>query len=202
MKFGIPLGALNAHFHLDAAEAAERLGFESVWMPEHLVLPVTMKGSPHPRRRPSAGSAHDAGLRRVHLPRVPRGPLPEPPPRNPRLQHRPPPPVRRGPRRPDTRRAQRWPGRVRDRRELARRGVGGRRARLPHPRADGSTKRWRSASNCGRNPRSSTTATSSTSMPWRSNRSRCRSRGHRSSSVARARPPSGEPPDPATAGSG
>jgi probable F420-dependent oxidoreductase len=48
VKFGIPLGALNAHFHLDAADAAERLGFESVWMPEHLVLPVTMKGSPHP----------------------------------------------------------------------------------------------------------------------------------------------------------
>jgi probable F420-dependent oxidoreductase len=48
MKFGIPLGALNAHFHLAAADAAERLGFESVWMPEHLVLPVTMQGSPHP----------------------------------------------------------------------------------------------------------------------------------------------------------
>jgi probable F420-dependent oxidoreductase len=48
VKFGIPLGALNAHFHRDAADAAERLGFESVWMPEHLVLPVTMKGSPIP----------------------------------------------------------------------------------------------------------------------------------------------------------
>jgi probable F420-dependent oxidoreductase len=48
VKFGIALGALNAHFHLDAADAAERLGYESVWMPEHLVLPVTMKGSPHP----------------------------------------------------------------------------------------------------------------------------------------------------------
>ena len=48
MKFGIPLGALNAHFHMDAADAAERLGYESVWMPEHLVLPVTMKGSPIP----------------------------------------------------------------------------------------------------------------------------------------------------------
>jgi len=48
VKFGIPLGALNAHFHMDAADAAERLGYESVWMPEHLVLPVTMKGSPIP----------------------------------------------------------------------------------------------------------------------------------------------------------
>ncbi|MGZ8734609.1 MAG: LLM class flavin-dependent oxidoreductase, partial [Acidimicrobiia bacterium] len=48
MKFGIPLGALNAHFHRDAADAAERFGFESVWMPEHLVLPVTMQGSPIP----------------------------------------------------------------------------------------------------------------------------------------------------------
>jgi len=48
VKFGIPLGALNAHFHMDVADAAERLGFESVWMPEHLVLPATMKGSPIP----------------------------------------------------------------------------------------------------------------------------------------------------------
>ena len=38
MKFGVALGALNPHFHLDAALAAERLGYESVWLPEHLVF--------------------------------------------------------------------------------------------------------------------------------------------------------------------
>ncbi len=48
MKFGIALGALNAHFHIDAADAAERLGYESVWIPEHLVLTMAMSRSPHP----------------------------------------------------------------------------------------------------------------------------------------------------------
>jgi probable F420-dependent oxidoreductase len=48
VKFGVALGALNAHFHLDAVDAAERLGFESVWLPEHLVFPTTMSRSPKP----------------------------------------------------------------------------------------------------------------------------------------------------------
>lgn len=48
MRFGIALGALNSHFHVDATDEAERLGFESVWLPEHLVLPVRMSRSPHP----------------------------------------------------------------------------------------------------------------------------------------------------------
>ena len=48
MKFGIALGALNSHFHVDATEEAERLGYESAWLPEHLVLPVRMSRSPHP----------------------------------------------------------------------------------------------------------------------------------------------------------
>lgn len=46
MKFGIALGRLNPAFWVEAACEAERLGFESVWMPEHLVLPVDMAGSP------------------------------------------------------------------------------------------------------------------------------------------------------------
>ncbi len=48
MKLGIALGALNSQFHVEATEEAERLGFESVWLPEHLVLPVRMSRSPHP----------------------------------------------------------------------------------------------------------------------------------------------------------
>ena len=48
MKFGVALGALNAHFHLDAVAAAEVLGYESVWLPEHLVFPVVMSRSPRP----------------------------------------------------------------------------------------------------------------------------------------------------------
>lgn len=59
MKFGIALGALNTHFHLDAADAAEALGYESIWLPEHLVLPVHMSRSPrdgedHPPIPPTA----------------------------------------------------------------------------------------------------------------------------------------------------
>ena len=59
MKFGVALGALNPHFHLDATAAAEALGYESVWLPEHLVLPVRMSRSPrageeHPPVPPTA----------------------------------------------------------------------------------------------------------------------------------------------------
>ncbi len=48
MRFGLALGALNSHFHLTVAEAAERLGYESIWLPEHLVLTVAMSRSPKP----------------------------------------------------------------------------------------------------------------------------------------------------------
>jgi probable F420-dependent oxidoreductase len=48
VKFGVALGALNPHFHLDATLEAERLGFESVWLPEHLIFTRTMTNSPHP----------------------------------------------------------------------------------------------------------------------------------------------------------
>jgi len=48
VKFGVALGALNAHFHFDAVDAAESLGYESVWLPEHLVFPVVMSRSPRP----------------------------------------------------------------------------------------------------------------------------------------------------------
>lgn len=48
MKFGVALGALNPHFFLDATLEAEKLGYESVWLPEHLVFPTEMDGSPFP----------------------------------------------------------------------------------------------------------------------------------------------------------
>ena len=50
VKFGVALGGLNPHFHLDTVDAAERLGYESVWLPEHLVFPVEMTRSPRPAR--------------------------------------------------------------------------------------------------------------------------------------------------------
>jgi probable F420-dependent oxidoreductase len=48
LKFGVALGALNPHFFLDATLEAEKLGYESVWLPEHLVFPTEMGGSPFP----------------------------------------------------------------------------------------------------------------------------------------------------------
>jgi probable F420-dependent oxidoreductase len=41
------LAGVNTKFWTAAAQAAEEAGFESVWLPEHLVFPVEMKGSPH-----------------------------------------------------------------------------------------------------------------------------------------------------------
>lgn len=46
MKFGLYLGAVNPTLWVDLSCAAEIAGYESVWIPEHLVLPVTIEGSP------------------------------------------------------------------------------------------------------------------------------------------------------------
>ncbi len=47
-KLGVSLGALHPAAHLDVTVAAEQLGYESVWMPEHLVFTANMTGSPFP----------------------------------------------------------------------------------------------------------------------------------------------------------
>jgi probable F420-dependent oxidoreductase len=48
MKFGVALGALNPRVHEEATLEAEQLGYESVWLPEHLVFTRAMSRSPHP----------------------------------------------------------------------------------------------------------------------------------------------------------
>jgi probable F420-dependent oxidoreductase len=58
VRFGIALGRMHPAMFVTAAEAADELGFESLWFPEHLVLPVSMHGSPfagaeHPPVPPS-----------------------------------------------------------------------------------------------------------------------------------------------------
>ena len=47
MKIGIALGTVRPARWAEVTEEAERLGYESVWMPEHLVLPVQSDGSPY-----------------------------------------------------------------------------------------------------------------------------------------------------------
>jgi probable F420-dependent oxidoreductase len=46
IKIGTSIGMLNPRYFLAVAQAADRLGFESLWMPEHLVFPQAMEGSP------------------------------------------------------------------------------------------------------------------------------------------------------------
>lgn len=48
VELGVALGRAHPSRHLEIATLAEELGFESVWMPEHLIFPLEMSGSPHP----------------------------------------------------------------------------------------------------------------------------------------------------------
>ena len=43
---GLSLGLVNHSLWVPLSELADEAGFESVWLPEHLVLPVTASGSP------------------------------------------------------------------------------------------------------------------------------------------------------------
>jgi probable F420-dependent oxidoreductase len=46
VKFAISLGTLNPQVWPEVTEEADRLGYDSVWLPEHLVFPVQTVGSP------------------------------------------------------------------------------------------------------------------------------------------------------------
>jgi probable F420-dependent oxidoreductase len=52
VKIGISLGVVRPALWAEMTREADRLGYESVWMPEHLVIPVQAAGSPF------AGSDH------------------------------------------------------------------------------------------------------------------------------------------------
>lgn len=47
MKIGVHLGSVNMRFWGDVAAEADRLGFDSLWIPEHLIVPLDATGSPH-----------------------------------------------------------------------------------------------------------------------------------------------------------
>ena len=130
MKFGLRLLHLHGDVERTTAvvEEADRLGFESAWLPEHLVVPADAEASPdtgHPR-----ASHRLALVRPVRVPRPPRCPHPGHPPGHERLRHGPAQPVRRGPLDPDARHRVGRPGRGRRRCRLAARRVGGRRRRV------------------------------------------------------------------------
>ena len=66
MKIGISLGMLRPSLWVEATREADRLGFESVWIPEHLVIPVDVTGSPrHGDDHPPVGQAFNTRGRRV-----------------------------------------------------------------------------------------------------------------------------------------
>ena len=48
VRYGVALGKAHPSFHLELTLEAEKLGLESVWMPEHLIFPTAMAGSPYP----------------------------------------------------------------------------------------------------------------------------------------------------------
>ena len=52
VAIGVALGAVNPYFHEELTTLADDLGFDSVWLPEHLVFTNAMSRSPYP------GQAH------------------------------------------------------------------------------------------------------------------------------------------------
>ena len=47
MRFGVALARTRPEMFAEVASAADELGFESLWLSDHLVFPVRMAGSPH-----------------------------------------------------------------------------------------------------------------------------------------------------------
>jgi probable F420-dependent oxidoreductase len=71
VQFGITLGQLNPSAFVDATVAADQLGYESVWMAEHLVLPMRIEGQlvpgeDHPPVPPTV-PVYDAPAYLAHL---------------------------------------------------------------------------------------------------------------------------------------
>ena len=61
MRFGIALGRLNPAFFVECTIEAERLGYESVWLPEHLVFTTLMSRSPPVSSGGAREREHESG---------------------------------------------------------------------------------------------------------------------------------------------
>jgi probable F420-dependent oxidoreductase len=48
VELGVDLGRCNPRAWRDVARAADELGYESLWLPEHLIFPAVIDGSPAP----------------------------------------------------------------------------------------------------------------------------------------------------------
>src|SRR5690242_9540331 len=48
ISFGVDLGRCNPRLWHDVAQAADDLGYESIWLPEHLIFPESISTSPAP----------------------------------------------------------------------------------------------------------------------------------------------------------
>jgi probable F420-dependent oxidoreductase len=46
LRYGVDLGMCNPTAWKDVAQAADELGYESVWLPEHLIFPAVIEGAP------------------------------------------------------------------------------------------------------------------------------------------------------------
>jgi probable F420-dependent oxidoreductase len=67
MKYGLSLLEAHPSAWADIAQEAERCGFESVWMSDHLVLPTTFGDADDPDRKLTIGSATPVFDTFVHL---------------------------------------------------------------------------------------------------------------------------------------
>ena len=48
IAYGVDLGRCNPRLWHDVAQAADDLGYESIWLPEHLIFPESISTSPAP----------------------------------------------------------------------------------------------------------------------------------------------------------
>ena len=67
MKIALQMMSVNPKFWVATSQEAEAAGFESIWLPEHLVFPVEMSGSPYTGHPEPPIDLHRAPVAALHL---------------------------------------------------------------------------------------------------------------------------------------